>query len=648
MIVAALATMALALAPTAFVATSANATGGGSDDPTPYTVTAEGITLPAGVTFPDGGHVNIQSTQGDRGIHFESLNWPADHPKKYYIGKSFIPWSAFGLSGDFCVSWVQISMYNQHYGEGGQPPVCSTPPKPKEAKAWVDVDQQATCEAPSTVKFSIENATWDSPTWNTTPGSHSRSATANQDATFPGGGKTTSVNYTISPPKPPQSTDPSGDCYVPPTPPKEVDSNPQVTKLVECGKATLTFTNNVPLNPGETGKDAHFTYTDALGQVVPLTVPANSTPVVIVLTFPEDSGDKNVKVWVDGKLKFDFTVETDCVQPPKEPITFTPPTVVDECGVINDRVILGTSPNGTFSQVTLAGDNGTLVHKAILTNTSNQPLPVPGDGDTYVVEGNTLVWTFVTTNEPCPPVVVDNNPDYKVEKVCGSVTITFTNKVILKDGETAEAAEFTYTDANGTVVPVSVPVNETKVVTIEFPEDSGDKVVEVVNGKHKESITVETDCKPNPVSVTPPAPTFVDKCGVENDTFTLPDTDKVDYTVNDTFTNGARTVVITGTVKVEHGFFPKPGDTDTYTLVNGKAVWTHTFTDEACPTPTPTPKPTPTKSATPAPVAASGKLPPTGGEMPVGIFLGGGFLLAAGIAVTATSIVRRRAASTQQ
>lgn len=116
-------------------AAPASSSPGGSDDPTPYTVNAAGVTLPSGDVFPDGGHVNIKYTKNGgpeqgAGIHFESLNWPDDHPKKHYIGKSSIPWSVFGLSGDFCVTWVQVSLYNQHFGEGGQAPFCNTTPPP--------------------------------------------------------------------------------------------------------------------------------------------------------------------------------------------------------------------------------------------------------------------------------------------------------------------------------------------------------------------------------------------------------------------------------------------------------------------------------------------------------------------------------------
>ena len=35
---------------------------GGSDSPTPYTVSADALTLPAGSTFQDNGHVNVRYT----------------------------------------------------------------------------------------------------------------------------------------------------------------------------------------------------------------------------------------------------------------------------------------------------------------------------------------------------------------------------------------------------------------------------------------------------------------------------------------------------------------------------------------------------------------------------------------------------------
>ena len=54
---AAIATAALVAVPTAAFA-------GGSDSPTPYVVDATGITLPAGSTFQDNGHINIKTNLG--------------------------------------------------------------------------------------------------------------------------------------------------------------------------------------------------------------------------------------------------------------------------------------------------------------------------------------------------------------------------------------------------------------------------------------------------------------------------------------------------------------------------------------------------------------------------------------------------------
>lgn len=107
---------------------------GGSDGTTPYTVNGSGVTLPAGDTFKANGHVNIKYTapgqQGEKskGIHFDPNN---NQPGGVWIGKSNIPWSGFGLSGNFCVTWVQVDGYNQHFGEGGQEPFCNNS-KPKK------------------------------------------------------------------------------------------------------------------------------------------------------------------------------------------------------------------------------------------------------------------------------------------------------------------------------------------------------------------------------------------------------------------------------------------------------------------------------------------------------------------------------------
>lgn len=99
---------------------------GGSDGPVPYEVTAEGLTLPDGAAFADGGHVNVRYTADgateSAGIHFETLN---DQPSGRYVGESFLPWDELIDAPSFCITWVQVAEYDEHFGEGGQQPVCT-------------------------------------------------------------------------------------------------------------------------------------------------------------------------------------------------------------------------------------------------------------------------------------------------------------------------------------------------------------------------------------------------------------------------------------------------------------------------------------------------------------------------------------------
>lgn len=99
------------------IATAAHA--GGSDSPTPYTVTVTGVQLPEGDTFRAHGHINWRTTLGSGGMHFDPNN---GHPGGAFIGQSFFPIS---LQPGECITWVQISHYNEHFGEGGQEPVCA-------------------------------------------------------------------------------------------------------------------------------------------------------------------------------------------------------------------------------------------------------------------------------------------------------------------------------------------------------------------------------------------------------------------------------------------------------------------------------------------------------------------------------------------
>lgn len=85
---------------------------------TDYTVNEDGVYLPEGTTFVDGGHVNVHTTTNSYGIHFEALN---NQPSGEWIGQNFLPWSAFGIDVDTdCVTWVQVAEFNYHYGENGE------------------------------------------------------------------------------------------------------------------------------------------------------------------------------------------------------------------------------------------------------------------------------------------------------------------------------------------------------------------------------------------------------------------------------------------------------------------------------------------------------------------------------------------------
>ena len=142
----------------------------GSDGPTPYSVTVEGIRLPAGETFTDGGHVNVRTNQGARGIHFESLN---NQPSGQWIGRSFLPWSAFGFDTErLCVDWVQISLYNEHFGEGGQQPIgkgCLVSPSPTPSETATTTPTPTPTEPTSTPMPTPSSTVSPTPTPTVTP-----------------------------------------------------------------------------------------------------------------------------------------------------------------------------------------------------------------------------------------------------------------------------------------------------------------------------------------------------------------------------------------------------------------------------------------------------------------------------------------------
>lgn len=130
----------------------------GSGGPIPYTVTADGVTLPSGASFPANGHVNYRATKLDGtgeksfGVHFDPNN---KQPGGRFIGKSFFGFTnypataqygaitnsaASAFPGGYCITWVQVSKYNEHFGEGGQQPVCTSTPPKNECVTSIDTE----------------------------------------------------------------------------------------------------------------------------------------------------------------------------------------------------------------------------------------------------------------------------------------------------------------------------------------------------------------------------------------------------------------------------------------------------------------------------------------------------------------------------
>ena len=311
------------------------------------------------------------------------------------------------------------------------------------------------------------------------------------------------------------------------------------------------------------------------------------------------------------------------------------------------------------SQSEFSIENATWDSDAVLTAGTHTRTATANDGHQFA-NGSTTATVTYTVDDMKPEQSTDpsadcyvattplsSNPTYKVVPICGAVTFNFTNPVELGEGQRAGDAVFTYTDEKGQTQTVSVSPNGLETRIVSFAEDSGDHVVTVgLEGEEQETITVPTDCVPNPTTFTPTNPTFVDQCTMASDSVNVPGT---------LVWSDANTDALTGvnyryeeyqtdtgsyypyyeqtdnTLTVEIWFGPKnpnatpiaPGANDTYTIEFEMAVWRYSFTNEACATTTPIPTPpavtpaTPTTPTTPAPPALTPALVP--GLTPVAV-----------------------------
>ncbi|MFF3064259.1 hypothetical protein ACFVQ3_06855 [Oerskovia sp. NPDC057915] len=125
----------------------------GSDSPTPYTVTASGVSLPAGQVFREHGHVNYRATALDGtgeqsfNVHLETAN---GRSTAAYVGASFLDFAGAvaAFPAGFCVTWVQVEGFDEHFGEGGQAPECT--PRPTPLSPAPPIPRPVPSPAPST------------------------------------------------------------------------------------------------------------------------------------------------------------------------------------------------------------------------------------------------------------------------------------------------------------------------------------------------------------------------------------------------------------------------------------------------------------------------------------------------------------------
>lgn len=210
------------------VAGSATALGspGTSDGPIPYTLTTTSLTLSSGHTFNsssptnDGNVAYIPLAQYTAGQTYTShpASWTItninfhieQNPNtgKAMIGLSTLPFDKTTSDGAFrgtlpstgyCIVWVQVDGYNEHFGEGGQAPLCTTPPAVADAAAAAPTIVAATCATGQTLSLgAVTNATWGAVTGGTGPSTYSVTATATSGHTFSDGSATKSFTGALT------------------------------------------------------------------------------------------------------------------------------------------------------------------------------------------------------------------------------------------------------------------------------------------------------------------------------------------------------------------------------------------------------------------------------------------------------------------
>ncbi len=210
------------------IGVAGSAAAAGSGDAIPYTLTTTSLTLPSGHTFNSGGptsdgnitYIPLSQYVAGQSYTNQGSNWTLVNINFHIeqnagfgasmIGKATLPFDSAASGGAFrgtlpttgyCIVWAQVDGYNEHFGEGSQTPLCTTPTTTADATAAAPAKVAATCATGQTLTLgTITHATWGAVTGGTGPGSYSVTATATDGHTFSDGTTTQTFTGSLSGP----------------------------------------------------------------------------------------------------------------------------------------------------------------------------------------------------------------------------------------------------------------------------------------------------------------------------------------------------------------------------------------------------------------------------------------------------------------
>jgi len=284
---------------------------------------------------------------------------------------------------------------------------CYTPPPAvKDADASVSTGTNATCTATSTPSFTIEHASWNEDV-DSTVGTHTRTATADEGHLFADGNSTKTVSYTVDAQLPSQSTDKDGPCYVAPPVVKDASASVTIDDNATCTTGTVPKFSNTNATWNEEADLTVGTHTR--------TATANEGHV-----FADGTTTATVTYTVKDKLPSQSTdKDGPCyVAPPKEHTTPASFTLQDGCLAGEDSVTApgepttSDNPNYQFASTVKEGTYywNTTIEKGhyvsfdggVFIPNDGYALNEPGTGDTYKLVDGIAVWgSYPFNTEPC-------------------------------------------------------------------------------------------------------------------------------------------------------------------------------------------------------------------------------------------------------